>query len=281
MPLAASRPIRARLPAPHLAPHRMPSLRLGRARHSTSRWASTRPRSRTCAACSTCAPGVPCPPTLSLTFPKHAACASLPLRAHTPGLAAPRPASHAPLSTLQRATAFNQPLSFNTSSVTDMLSMFFVRSARALALSLESGSPRACRLRRRRPTPSRFPAHTSPHTVCPAFDWAGGVGVQPAAELRHVQGQEHARHVRRALRACPVPPALSRALPVRAACVAATPRPRASRATPLPASHMPALRLGSKRTRSTSRSASTRPRSRTWSACSTCAPRVPWAPQPS
>jgi len=46
---------------------------------------------------------------------------------------APRPASHALLSTRQNAHAFNQPLSFDTSKVTDMYAMFKVRSARALA----------------------------------------------------------------------------------------------------------------------------------------------------
>jgi hypothetical protein len=40
------------------------------------------------------------------------------------------PASHALPSTRQRASAFNQPLSFDTSSVTTMLGMFQVRSPR-------------------------------------------------------------------------------------------------------------------------------------------------------
>ena len=40
--------------------------------------------------------------------------------------------SHALLSTRQYASAFNQPLSFNTSKVTDMFGMFSVRSAHAL-----------------------------------------------------------------------------------------------------------------------------------------------------
>ena len=44
----------------------------------------------------------------------------------------PRPASHAFLSTRQGATAFNQPLSFDTSSVTNMGGMFVVRSTHAL-----------------------------------------------------------------------------------------------------------------------------------------------------
>jgi len=71
---------------------------------------------------------------LSRAFPVHAACAA----------AAPRPpASRGPhlaphrtplLSTWQYAHAFNQPLSFDTSKVTHMTTMFAVRSARALTL---------------------------------------------------------------------------------------------------------------------------------------------------
>ena len=38
------------------------------------------------------------------------------------------------LSTRQSAYAFNQPLSLDTSKVTDMSYMFYVRSARALTL---------------------------------------------------------------------------------------------------------------------------------------------------
>ena len=41
------------------------------------------------------------------------------------------PASHAPLWTRQDTNAFNQPLTFDTSSVTDMQYMFQVRSAPA------------------------------------------------------------------------------------------------------------------------------------------------------
>ena len=44
----------------------------------------------------------------------------------------PRSASYALLSTRQLASAFNQPLSFDTSKVTSMGYMFYVRSARAL-----------------------------------------------------------------------------------------------------------------------------------------------------
>jgi len=44
----------------------------------------------------------------------------------------PRPAPYALRSTRQQAWAFNQPLSFDTSSVTSMREMFYVRSAHAL-----------------------------------------------------------------------------------------------------------------------------------------------------
>ena len=80
-----------------------------------------------------------------------------------------RPCSHAfpfRLGT-QGALAFDQPLSFDTSSVTSMAYMFRVRSARALPQKpLQLGpSPAHC-IRCRRPAPSRRPAracHPSSH----------------------------------------------------------------------------------------------------------------------
>ena len=72
------------------------------------------------------------PSALSQTLPVHAACVAAPQRPHV-FRAAPLPASHARPSTRQQASAFNQPLSFDTSKVTDMGRMFSVRSARALA----------------------------------------------------------------------------------------------------------------------------------------------------
>ena len=51
-----------------------------------------------------------------------------------------RPSSYASLSTRQRASAFNQLLSFDTSSVTTMQDMFYVRSARALPVASTVGS---------------------------------------------------------------------------------------------------------------------------------------------
>ena len=59
--------------------------------------------------------------------------------------------------------------------------------------------------------------HLSSRVACPPFYSAGRVGVQPAAQLRHVQRHDHVPDVRGALRACPAPPtALSRAIPVHA-----------------------------------------------------------------
>ena len=64
----------------------------------------------------------------------HATCAAATTRPHA-SRAAPLSTLHARLSTRQwasAATAFNQPLSFDTSKVTTMRSMFQVRSAPAL-----------------------------------------------------------------------------------------------------------------------------------------------------
>ena len=57
---------------------------------------------------------------------------------------APRPSSHALLSTRQRAWAFNQPLSFDTSSVTDMRDMFDVRSPRVYPATTPRVGSSAC-----------------------------------------------------------------------------------------------------------------------------------------
>ena len=58
--------------------------------------------------------------------------------------------------------------SWDTSSVTNMWQMFRVRSARALAPSLELGPLHARRLRRRHPMPSRSRGpHLAPHRMPP------------------------------------------------------------------------------------------------------------------
>ena len=130
------------------------------------------------------------------------------------GLHAPLPASHARLSARQQALAFNQPLSFGTSKRSRPCtpSMFYVRSARALCAPAVVSGPSPCvpLLRRRHPTCNALPPpgpHLFPHCM-PAFRLArqGLYGVRPAAQLRHVQGHGHDRHVQRALHACPGPP---------------------------------------------------------------------------
>ena len=182
---------------------------------------------------------VPCAPT-ALQSRVLRACAPR-LRPPLPHLLAPTPsdphisrrASYAPLLTRQLATAFNQPVSFDTSSVTDMGVMFFVRSPR---VPYPKPSGRVLRVRaacaRRCPAPQlpRLPARTPrpAHRICPSFDSAARVGVQPAGELRHVQRHGHDRHVLRALASACLAPTVapqSRVLRVRAACARRCPTP--------------------------------------------------------
>ena len=177
------------------------------------------------------------PPALSRSLSVHATCVAA--TPHPPAFRpAPRPASYALVSTRQYATAFNQPLSFDTSrvtnmgamfygasvfnqplsfdtsSVTSMDSMFLVRSARALnphAPALSRSLPPCMPLAPppnalTPPGPHRFPHRmTASHDriVCPPFDSAESGGVQPAAEPRHAQRHTHGQNVLRALRACP------------------------------------------------------------------------------
>eukprot|EP00964_Phaeocystis_antarctica_P039558 scaffold22637_cov41-Phaeocystis_antarctica.AAC.2 len=104
-----------------------------------------------------------------------------------------RPSSYASLPTRQGAAAFNQTLSFDTSSVTTMQNMFSVRFARAPARSLHSWVlPARCLRWSRRPTPSRLPARIVVPLPKLLFHSAVDVGVQPAAELRHDQRHKHA-----------------------------------------------------------------------------------------
>ena len=82
--------------------------------------------------------------------------------------------------------------------------MFYVRSARALpsqALVRPSlRAPLAPPPPHALPPPQPAPRH---RIVCPPSDSAGRVGVQPAAELGHIQRHGHGLHVLRALRPCP------------------------------------------------------------------------------
>jgi len=107
-----------------------------------------------------------------------------------------------PLSTRQ-GTAFNQPLSLDTSSVTNMREMFGVRSARALP---SASTVRASLLLAPPTTPPHAPAclpACRPSSYGAPFFSAERVGVQPAAELRHIPRHRHGSHVYGALCACP------------------------------------------------------------------------------
>ena len=130
-------------------------------------------------------------------FPEQATCAAT-SRGPPASWLALRPASHALLSARQfayklnqplnfdtssvtsmyqmfyGAAVFNQPLSFNTSSVTSMSAMFAVRSSLCPAPNLQSSPPLNAACPAVEPATSRAPvAHTLPRTVCPPFDSAG------------------------------------------------------------------------------------------------------------
>ena len=105
-----------------------------------------------------------------------------------------------PLDSRQGASAFNQPLGFDTSSVTDMSYMFLVRSTHGLPPSAVSrASPVHSPYTLLAPLshaalPSAGP-HLAPRIVCPHFGSAGRKGVPPAAGFRHVQRHHHIEHV--------------------------------------------------------------------------------------
>eukprot|EP00964_Phaeocystis_antarctica_P164554 scaffold142915_cov96-Phaeocystis_antarctica.AAC.1 len=83
------------------------------------------------------------------------------------------------------ATAFNQPLSFDTSSVTYMRYMFYVRSSPCSASNLQSSPPphAACTAIARRPPASTRVATRPAHPMPSVRLSAERDGVQPAAEL--------------------------------------------------------------------------------------------------
>eukprot|EP00964_Phaeocystis_antarctica_P049665 scaffold28787_cov67-Phaeocystis_antarctica.AAC.2 len=177
----------------------------------------------------------PCPATNLQSRPLlHAACAAVVHRLLPPDpCTSPRTACPS-FDARQLASAFNQPLSVDTSSVTDMQGMFQVRSSPCPAPQSAAAPSPACCVRHGRPPPAApRPVHLAPHRM-PYFRLsAGRVGVQPATELRHLQRHRHVRHVLRALLSpCPAPP--SAAAPSPARCV--------RRGRPPPAAPRPAYR---------------------------------------
>ena len=128
-----------------------------------------------------------------------------------------------PLCTRQWASAFNQPLSFDTSNVTSMAGMFSVRSARALPSTSIVG-PSLLLAPTTPPRPTACLPACRPSSYAAPFYSAVRIGVQPAAELRHVQCHRHGEDVSGALRARALPSASTvRGLP--AACATDHPTP--------------------------------------------------------
>eukprot|EP00964_Phaeocystis_antarctica_P065503 scaffold39537_cov51-Phaeocystis_antarctica.AAC.2 len=112
-----------------------------------------------------------------------------------------------PFDSRQNTKVFDQPLSFDTSSVTNMYDMFGVRSSPCLALNLQS-SPRlhaACAAVARRLPRACQRIYLAPHRMPPFRLSAARVCVQPAAELRHLWRHDYAVHVQRALLRSPCP----------------------------------------------------------------------------
>ena len=99
----------------------------------------------------------PCPAPNSQSSPLlHAACAAVARRLPPPDwYTSPRTACP-PSDSRQGGSAFNQPLSFDTSSVTTMYGMFYVRSSPCPAPNLQSSPPlhAACTAAGRRPPAS-------------------------------------------------------------------------------------------------------------------------------
>jgi len=110
----------------------------------------------------------------------------------------------------QHAVAFNHPLSWDTSRVTNMRSMFYVRSSpRALHPQPSQSRPHThtCtrRLHRDRtppPAASHLPRPVARHRVPCLRPSAERAGLQPAAELGHLPRHGHVLHVFRALLPC-------------------------------------------------------------------------------
>ena len=91
-----------------------------------------------------------------------------------------------PLDSRQEADAFNQPLTFDTSSVTSMRYMFEVRSCACPCHPLTSRG-HAARHLGHRPHALPSPGPPAALSACPLLDSAVRASVQPAAEHRHVQ----------------------------------------------------------------------------------------------
>ena len=135
--------------------------------------------------------------------------------------------SYAPLSTRQLAEAFNQPLSFDTSSVTTMYLMFGVRSARALPTqALSRAHPVHATCAATAAHPPRLPSRTSPRTPCASLltrQLAEAFNQPLSFDTSSVTTMEWMFFVRPA-RALAPPSLQSGPHPVHAACTAVAPQ---------------------------------------------------------
>ena len=144
----------------------------------------------------------------------------------------PHSASYALLSTRQDASAFNQPLSFDTSGVTDMEYMFEVRSAHALAPpSLHSRALLPCvlRVRCRRSTPppaSRLPPRSALYALLSTRQSALAFNQPLSFDTSSVTDMRYMFHVRSAHALAPTAGPSRRAF---RSCAAVAPRPTAPR----------------------------------------------------
>eukprot|EP00964_Phaeocystis_antarctica_P034498 scaffold19637_cov48-Phaeocystis_antarctica.AAC.1 len=163
-PLHAACPAVARRPpasGPHLAPQHMPSFRLSAGRDGVQPAAELRHLQRHEHAVHVLRAlrPMPCPQSAVEPSPARRLRRGRP-PFHHPGRTSPSTACP-PFDSRQSASAFNQPLSFDTSSVTDMLNMFTVRSSPCPAPNLQSSPPlrAACTAVAPRPlTPHRMHA---------------------------------------------------------------------------------------------------------------------------
>ena len=160
------------------------------------------------------------------------------------------PSSMPRLCTRQGAHAFNQTLSFNTSSVTSMDYLFWVR-LRACPCHPPTSRAHAARHLGHRPHALPSPGPPAALSACLPLDSAGRASVQPAAELRHVPRHDHVLHVSGAAPRLPVPPT-HQSGPRRASLRPSRPRPSVSRPARRPLS-LPSFGLGRARPRLTSR----------------------------
>ena len=237
---------RPRLLARTLVPHRMPSFRLSAVRVGVQPAAELRylQRHRHALHVQRALFPVPCPQSAVELAPAR----------WTP-VCWPAPSSRTvcpPFDARQGASVFNQPLSFDTSRVTTMHGMFYVRSSPCSATNLQPRPPLhgACASVVRRLLP--LGPQLAPHRMPSVRLSAARVGVQPAAELRHVQRHNHGVHVPGALLPLPFPQSTVEPSPARCVRRGCPPLP-ASR----PAAHLAPYALlptlGRARGRSTSR----------------------------